>query len=162
MSMIELSIGELETKLGVPRRVVHSWVARGLLPPPLRRGPKTRYDEATVLRIRAIGVLRARRMGLDAIKRWLLTATRDQLEALVRPPAPPQAAAPVIEPLASSAERWERVKLVPGLELHVELGAGQLVRRLAREIVEHYGALPSAELDAQASAKGSATGDSGD
>jgi DNA-binding transcriptional MerR regulator len=125
--MTESSIGELETKLGVPRRVVHSWVARGLLPSPLRRGPKTRYDEATVLRIKAIGVLRARRMRLDAIKRWLLMATRDQLEALVQPPAPPPAAGPTLEPLASSAERWERVRLVPGLELHVELGAGHLV-----------------------------------
>ena len=148
--MAELSIGELETEIGVPRRVVHSWVARGLLPPPQRRGPRTRYDEATVLRIRAIAALRARRMGLEAIRRWLLTATRDQIEALVRPPPAEPPAAPALEPIASSTDRFERVRLVPGLELHVELGAGPLVRRLAREIVERYSA-PSRAADAPAS-----------
>jgi DNA-binding transcriptional MerR regulator len=153
--MAEMSIGELEEKLGVSRRVVHSWVAQGLLPPPLRRGPRTRYDEATVLRIRAIGALRARRMGLGAIKRWLLTATRDQIEALVRPPPAEAPAAPDVEPIASPTERFERVRLVPGLELHVELGAGPLVRRLAREIVERYGVVARA-ADAPAGDVGSA------
>jgi DNA-binding transcriptional MerR regulator len=130
-----LTVSELEAKLGLTRRVIHSWIAGGLIGPPSRRGPRSTYDEAQVLRIEAIQKLRARKMGLAAIKRWLLSATRDQVEALVRPPAP---AAPVAAPVGVHGERWERVGLLPGLELHVRSDAGPLVQRLASEIAERY------------------------
>ncbi|MBK8256435.1 MAG: MerR family transcriptional regulator [Polyangiaceae bacterium] len=38
------------------------------------------------------------------------------------------------------SERWERVVLLPGLELHVRADASGLVRRLAAEIHARYGA----------------------
>ena len=132
-----LTIGELEAKLGLTRRVIHSWIAGGLIGPPSRRGPRSTYDDAQVLRIAAIQKLRAKRMGLPAIKRWLLSATRDQVEALVNPPAPAPAA-PAPTALDTHGERWERVALLPGLELHVRADAGALVRRLAGEIAERY------------------------
>ena len=44
------------------------------------------------------------------------------------------------EPLPG--ESWGRVMLLPGLELHVLASAGEVVRRLAREILARYGAGP--------------------
>lgn len=36
-------------------------------------------------------------------------------------------------------ERWDRVRLAPGLELHVRSDAGPEARRAAREIQSQYG-----------------------
>jgi hypothetical protein len=38
------------------------------------------------------------------------------------------------------AERWERVVLIPGLELFVNGAGGAILRRLAAEIYAQYGA----------------------
>ncbi|HEU4407478.1 MAG TPA: hypothetical protein VFS43_19585 [Polyangiaceae bacterium] len=51
--MAAMSLGEFATTLGVARRVVPSWVARGLVPRRRRRGPRARDDEATVRRVGA-------------------------------------------------------------------------------------------------------------
>lgn len=67
------------------------------------------------------------------------------------PPQPAQVPAPPHQPAPSyPAERWERVVLVPGLELHVRADAGELLRRLAEEIHTRYGvtsAAPAAAMD---------------
>jgi hypothetical protein len=39
----------------------------------------------------------------------------------------------------SGGQVWERIELLPGLELHARKESGALVQRLAREIREHYG-----------------------
>lgn len=66
-----------------------------------------------------------------------------------RPASPPDAA--TLEPSGSAqaaaaqtaapfpAERWDRVVLVPGLELLVRADGSPLLQRLAREIVQRYG-----------------------
>jgi DNA-binding transcriptional MerR regulator len=139
-----MTVVEIEASLGIKRKVVHRWVARGLLSAPTPRGPRTTYDEAQLLRLRVIQVLRRRQMGLEAIKKWLLSATRDQLDALLPPAAPAAGASPaaaVSDPAAARSEKWERAVLVPGLELHMRLDASPLARRLAHEIFERYSVL---------------------
>ena len=46
---------ELEQKLGLTRRVIHSWIAEGLIKPPSRQGPRSTYSEEQVLAILAQG-----------------------------------------------------------------------------------------------------------
>ena len=142
-----LTISEVEARFGLTRRVIHSWIAGGLIGPPSRHGPRSLYNEAQVLRIEVIQKLRTQRMGLRAIKRWLLSATRDQVEAIVRPPAPVAPVAPVATTLGPRGDRWERVALLPGLELHVRADAGPLVMRLASEIAERYRTAPGGASD---------------
>lgn len=61
------------------------------------------------------------------------------------PPASPERNAdpaterPSEAPEPGPSDPWERVVLLPGLELFVRLGAGPLVQRLAAEIQAHYG-----------------------
>ena len=130
---------ELEQRFGLTRRVIHSWIEGGLIRPPTRQGPRSTYDEEQVLRVAAIRKMREQRMGLDAIKRWLSSATREQLEALVNPPPAGAPPAPAPGPAAVvGAERWDHIPLLPGLELHVRADAGPLVLRLAAEIAERY------------------------
>ncbi len=51
---------------------------------------------------------------------------------------PPTSAESWTEAHEVPSDPWERVVLLPGLELLVRLAAGPLVRRLAAEIREHY------------------------
>ena len=142
LGRMEQTVAELEASLGLTRKAVHRWVAKGLVPAPTPRGPRTTYDEEQVRRLRVIQVLRRRQMGLDAIKKWLLTATRDQLDALLAPAPPAAGATPALgDPSLARSETWERAVLVPGLELHLRLEASPVARRLAREIFERYSVL---------------------
>ncbi|MCX2727538.1 helix-turn-helix domain-containing protein [Thermomicrobium sp. 4228-Ro] len=63
-----LSIHELAERSGVPPRRIRYYVAKGLLPPPLGRGPSARYGRQHLERLRAIKELRERRLGLEAIR----------------------------------------------------------------------------------------------
>jgi DNA-binding transcriptional MerR regulator len=99
-------------------------------PPPFR-GPGTRYAQAHLDRLLAVQALRRQGLRLAAIKA--------RLDA--PPPAPP-APAPRATPLAG-AEHWSRLVLLPGLELFVRADAGEVLERLAAEIRDRYGVVPS-------------------
>lgn len=102
------------------------------------------YTREQVVRLQVIAVLRRRdRLSLPKIKRRIAALSLAELEALLPKPAPPPAAPVVVQPLAPSSTRWERVVLVAGLELTVHADAGPLVQRLAREIVANYGSDPT-------------------
>ncbi|MCS7051889.1 MAG: helix-turn-helix domain-containing protein [Thermomicrobium sp.] len=75
-----MTIRELAERSGVPPRRIRYYVARGLLPPPIGRGPTARYDTTHLQRLRLIGELRERRLGLDEI-RSELTRTDERSEA---------------------------------------------------------------------------------
>ncbi|MGK3991341.1 MerR family transcriptional regulator [Sorangium sp. So ce136] len=63
--------------------------------------------------------------------------------ASARDPLPlPGASARDALPLPGGLERWERLALLPGLELHLRSDATAVVRRIAAEIHARYGALP--------------------
>lgn len=98
----ELTLSELASASGLLPRTLRSWVAQGLLPGPLTRGPFARYPAETLERVLAIRAMRdALGMPLAAIRQELLVATPDQVRAyaakaadLAPEPAEPAAEAP--------------------------------------------------------------------
>ncbi len=127
-----LSFDELVKGTGVSRRTLRRWTHAGVIAPPERRGPATRYPAGHRDRLLAIVKLRDQHLSLGKI--------RQRLAAEVPAPVVPAATATLVAGFAGEA--WERVVLIPGLELHVSSHGGALLRRLAQEIVERYGAAP--------------------
>ncbi len=120
------TIDQIAAATGLTPRTIRHWTARGLLEPPPFQAAATRYGRDHLARLRAIQQLRAQGLLLDAI--------RAQLDA---PPELPEA--PARPPPKYPAERWERIVLVPGVELHVNAAGGPMLRRMAEEIFAHYG-----------------------
>lgn len=120
------SIGELADLGGVSRRTVRYYVHNGLLPAPRGRGRGDHYGEEhleALLRIRAM-----QEAG------WSLAAIAAALRGGAAP-APPQP--------ERTVDLWARIPVVPGLELHVAVGAGRPtleqideLARAAREILD--------------------------
>jgi Ca-activated chloride channel family protein len=149
----EWKLAELAAEAGVSPRTVRYYVQRGLLSAPPFKGPDTVYGEEHLLRLKAIRVLQARFLPLDAIQVELARLSPDELRALaeaelptaILPPAPPA----LPEPLKSSEvsmtgpgaaskqapvasyRRWE---LAPGLELHLADTADEKTRALAERV----------------------------
>lgn len=144
-----LRMRDLTRLPGVTHRIVRQYIQRGLLPHATGRGTGPVYTEEHLVRLRAIRRLLAERLSLDEIKRRLARLPPEEIARLGAPPpaaAPAPAPATAGDPPASTApypaERWERVPLLPGLELHVRSDAGPLVQRVAEEIHARYSAAP--------------------
>lgn len=76
------SLSDLAAASGIEARTVRSWVAQGLLPAPLTRGPAARYPADTLERVLAIRAMRdALGMPLAEIRKELLVAGPDQIRA---------------------------------------------------------------------------------
>ena len=147
----QFSSKEIERATRVSRRTLVAWAKVGLIPKPAFRGPATRYSREHVLRILAVKKLRGDYYMVDEVRKWMAGASIQGIEALVSPlpaflaPPPPAAseaaAAPSDErappPPSYPAERWERVVLLPGLELSVR--DEPALRRIAEHIFQHYG-----------------------
>jgi Ca-activated chloride channel family protein len=143
----EWKLAELAEAAGVSPRTVRYYVQRGLLPAPPFRGPDTVYAEEHLVRLRAIRVLQARFLPLDAIQvelqRLSLEELRKLAEADATPVPPPVSAMARVEvapqapvPPTEAARpvemaRYQRWELAPGLELHVSEAAEAKVRALA-------------------------------
>lgn len=150
----EWKLTELAAEAGVSPRTVRYYVQRGLLPAPPFRGPDTVYGKEHLLRLKAIRVLQARFLPLDAIQVELARLDGDALRELAGSsepaaplPAPPPRKLSVVEPTAGDAclpspresrqppvasyRRWE---LAPGLELHLSDTADAKVQRLAERL----------------------------
>jgi len=112
---------------GITARAIRFYISRGLLPPPEFRGNATRYGREHFLRLLAIRKFRREdRMGLEAIRRRLDSLDPAALEQFA-PPAPAvaqTATAGLVAPPAATYKResWERLALLPGLELLVPSG----------------------------------------
>src|SRR5690242_21283135 len=78
----EWKLTELAEAAGVSPRTVRYYVQRGLLPAPPFKGPDTVYGEDQLVRLKAIRVLQARFLPLDAIQVELLRLGPDELKAL--------------------------------------------------------------------------------
>ncbi len=145
----EWKLAELAAEAGVSPRTVRYYVQRGLLPAPPFKGPDTVYGPEHLLRLKAIRVLQARFLPLDAIQVELARLSPDELRALAESPLPssplPPPTAP--EPLSSSevsmptpAPRqasvagYRRWVLAPGLELHLADSADEKTRALADRV----------------------------
>jgi DNA-binding transcriptional MerR regulator len=119
----------LMAKTGMSNRTIYAWVRAGLLPRPTSTGRGVRYDDAFIERATTIRRLRREGLNFDQIRRRLAT-----------PPAQPAPPAPPTAPAGLPSERWERLTLVPGLELSYRTDGGPVLRRLAAEIWQQFGA----------------------
>jgi DNA-binding transcriptional MerR regulator len=147
----EWKLAELAAEAGVSPRTVRYYVQRGLLPAPPFKGPDTVYGEEHLRRLKAIRVLQARFLPLDAIQVELARLSPDELRALaestvptdILPPVPPALPEPIKasevstpgpagrQPPVAGYRRWE---LAPGLELHLADTADDKTRALAERV----------------------------
>jgi DNA-binding transcriptional MerR regulator len=145
----EWKLTELAEAAGVSPRTVRYYVQRGLLPAPPFKGPDTVYGEDHLIRLKAIRVLQARFLPLDAIQVELLRLGPDELKALAESdptavtsstsaPAAPALPEPVkaeAPPSPSSpVTSWRRWELAPGLELQLADTADAKTRALAERV----------------------------
>jgi DNA-binding transcriptional MerR regulator len=139
----EWKLAALAEEVGLSPRTVRYYVQRGLLPAPPFRGPDTVYGEEHRVRLKAIRVLQARFMPLDAIQVELQRLSPEELRRLAESPvvsAPPPAPLPVPPPRwpvkdpTVEVARYQRWLLAPGLELHVSEHAEAKVRALAERV----------------------------
>jgi Ca-activated chloride channel family protein len=149
----EWKLAELAAAAGVSPRTVRYYVQRGLIPAPPFKGPDTVYGEEHLRRLKAIRVLQARFMPLDAIQVELLRLSPEELRQLSEaalptdplppPPAPPASETPepvkyrcmgpptIKQAVVAGYRRWE---LAPGLELHLADSADEKTRALAERV----------------------------
>ncbi len=141
-----LRMKNLTDETSATPRMIRQYIQRGLMPHATGRGTGPVYNDNHLVRLRAIRSLLSRGYGLDQIRKRLDSMTPEDLARLGAPPLPPSAeppttaSSPAVTPFLQSAEPWERIELVPGLELHARSNAGPLVRRLAEEIAARYSA----------------------
>ena len=128
-----MAVADLARQAGVTPRTVRYYVTCGALPRPEFRGRRTRYGDEHLLRLRAIAALQKEGLELAEIARRLAAMSRTEVEAYLAPPAAPSLAASALAAHASG--RWDRVPLLPGMELHVRDDASPAVRRLAQEFI---------------------------
>ncbi|NBD10582.1 MULTISPECIES: helix-turn-helix domain-containing protein [Corallococcus] len=139
----EWKLAALAEEVGVSARTVRYYVQRGLLPAPPFKGPDTVYGEEHRVRLKAIRVLQARFMPLDAIQVELQRLSPEELLRLAETPVgpvtlpeappPPPPRRPGKDPTVEVA-RYQRWLLAPGLELHVSEQAEAKVRALAERV----------------------------
>lgn len=107
------SLAELEEASGLNARTIRFYIEQGLVPPALGRG-RSRYFTSDHLRVLAeIAHLREQRLSIGEIRARLARAAA---------------------PTDLESEDWRRLRLHPGLELHVRSGAPEGVRELAARI----------------------------
>jgi len=149
-------IRELVSMTGVTVRTLRHYVAVGLLKPIEFRGTATRYSRRELLRL--LAVVRARReskLTLEQIRKRLDALNEAELEAWLRAgPLPPAAAAALgivqetqavaapaetgLDRWRAQLETWQRVELLPGLELLLGPSASPAARRAAQAICREY------------------------
>jgi DNA-binding transcriptional MerR regulator len=150
-------LDELARAADVAARTIRYYVQRGLIPAPAFHGKDTTYGPEHLARLRAIKRLQQAHLPLDAIQARLAAATDAELSRIAEaevvelalPPAEPPSlprrgrAAPADEPArAADVSRWERIELLPGLELHVREGASAEARKLAETFMTQAATRP--------------------
>jgi DNA-binding transcriptional MerR regulator len=132
----QLSLEELADRVGLSRRAIRFYVQRGLLPPPLGLGRGRHYDQRHLETLRRIQELQSAGHSLDAIGQILAggevtppagaAASVMELEASSRPTRPPRRRSEL------SAQLWTRLRLAPGVELHVDAAAHPTAEQLLK------------------------------
>jgi DNA-binding transcriptional MerR regulator len=102
---VRYSIDTLADLGGVSRRTVRFYVQEGLLPAPYGVGRGDHYGPEHLQALVRVRTLQEAGRSLDEIRQTRGTAARSA--------APKTMAAPV------AAERWRRIHLLPGVELHI-------------------------------------------
>ncbi len=135
------AVGELADLGGVSRRTVRYYVQEGLLPAPFGIGRGDHYGPAHLERIRQVKAFQEQGLSLDEIRVRLAAPGGDRLAAAAMradaPPSPP------------AATVWRRVRLTPGVELHVSGDVRQpgpdALRALSEWCRQHLGVVGTAE-----------------
>lgn len=132
-------LDELAERADLSPRTVRYYLQRGLLPPPVFHGRDTTYGAEHLLRLRAIRLLQAHFLPLDAIAAQLDGRTPAEVERVLMglnmPPV--MAEMPAIPPpVVARSRRWQRIEVAPGLELNLADDASPAVKRLAQRWLE--------------------------
>jgi DNA-binding transcriptional MerR regulator len=78
----DYSIQDLCDKTGFPRRTIHFYTQKGLLPPPEGAGLGARYNHHHLLRLRLIPILRKQGLRLKQIREKFSETEVDELQEL--------------------------------------------------------------------------------
>jgi hypothetical protein len=157
------SLKDLARLSGIPARSIRGYIQQGVLKRPRHAGPATSYDRETLGQLAMIRDKRREHGAVeyDILTEWVRALDADEIEAWAEeldplepaedeptiananvPATPPLTATAHAPPTPTApleiAERWFRVPLVPGLELMMLEGSGDLVKRLASEIQGKY------------------------
>lgn len=108
---VRYGIGDLAELTGVSRRTVRYYVQEGLLPAPLGLGRGDHYGQEHLDRLLKVKAMQESGLTLDEIR-----------QALNQRPALRRAPVPSMPPVVAERSLWRRLKLAPGIELHVEGG----------------------------------------
>jgi DNA-binding transcriptional MerR regulator len=85
------TLAELSAASGLEPRTIRSWIAQGLLPPPLNRGPAARYPAETLQRLLAIVAMREHfNMSMQEVRLNLLASPEKIAEYAARFPELPR------------------------------------------------------------------------
>ncbi|HET6335285.1 MAG TPA: MerR family transcriptional regulator [Polyangiales bacterium] len=76
-SAAQYTIDQLAAKTGVPSRTIRFYQAKGVLPPPIRRGRVAFYDDTHAERLRVVSELQDKGLRLRAIRELILTPEAD-------------------------------------------------------------------------------------
>lgn len=107
---IRYTIADLERETSVSPRTIRFYITEGLLPPAYGRGPSATYDVGHLLRLRYIQLLKDERLSLVDIKERLNRLTDDDIATAMQVRTRPD------------EDRWRRVHLSDGLEMHIREG----------------------------------------
>lgn len=135
---------------GIGPATLKSWHRLNVVPRPPFRGPATTYPRELFLRVLAAVTLRNGGLRPSAVRARLASMSAQDIAALLGDEiAPPPAAVAAERVLARTAaapaaptlptRAWERVTLVPGLEVWFDAQGPAALRRLAAEIYRQYG-----------------------
>lgn len=153
-AMARYRLHELAQLTGVTPRTIRFYIAEGLLPRPEGNGPAAVYSADHRDRLRLIGRLKNRYLTLQEIRRELAalepSAVPERLRAeeaaasgvsTSTPGVGAQQSTHAADPAPPHRERWERIVLADGVELHIRgdrprdlVSLEALVRR-ARELL---------------------------
>ena len=107
------TMADLEEQTGLTARTIRYYITEGLLPAAKGRGVGATYGPGHLLRLKAIALLKGEHMPLEAIRKQLEGMRDQELAAMLEvETAPPE-------------DRWRRLQLHPGLELHVREQGGR-------------------------------------
>jgi DNA-binding transcriptional MerR regulator len=157
-------IAELACIAQVPVRRLRHYVQMDLIQPSEFRGTATRYQRRELLRLLGIQRMRAEHASLSKIKHTLQPLSDQELEGWLRTGPLSAEAAAALGPATQAASAaslalaegararpdaanaglgmdsstWQRVCLLPGLELMIAANASPAVMRAAQSICDEY------------------------
>ncbi len=83
MPSTDLDLDTLSQETGVPPRTIRSYIARGLVPKPLRPGRGATYPPEALNRLKFVRILLSRGLSLDLVEQAMNIVTDDDITSVV-------------------------------------------------------------------------------